>query len=656
MYKGYNRFVLLFFLIVFILPFNLQYTSVSDYYDDDFRTVIITGIDDLNSQLNKLEQQALNYKKGNLSLEQLKEQLAKTRYSFKQSEYILEYYYPKHIKAYINGAPLDHPDPLPIDKNASGDYYNLNPEQYKNSMPIDNLEAGHYKGEVKIVAPVGLQVLDETLYTDDNPDKDEVYRLAKGVRDSYQVLVTAFKSRTFFYDFEVMEACRLELVRITARGITGFDTPGSLNAMEEAASSMAGIEKVLEPLLSKAETNLNKSIKGLFKKSISVLNKSRDFDGFDRLNFITEYINPLYKHLLDLQLSLHIKSSAEVHAATPSWNAYSTNMFSEDFLNPYYYSLLKEEKDSDALRDLGRKLFYDTALSRNGMMSCASCHKPEVAFSDGHKKSFASIEGKNVLRNSPSLINSVYADRYFYDMRAYDLEEQAEHVVENHMEFNTSFEVLVQKLNSDKVYREQFNAVFKTNTPVTRYHFSSALSSYVLSLRSFSSPFDLYMQGKSKELPKDVKAGFNLFMGKAGCATCHYMPTFSGLVPPLYDENESEVLGVLRHPDTLMVDTDYGRIANGVIDERHEIYRNSFKTVSVRNVKLTGPYFHNGAYETLEQVIDFYNEGGAAGKGLSYELPNQTLPPDKLELSKKEIKELIAFLESLTDNPSSIKK
>src|SRR5690606_28349131 len=169
--------------------------------------------------------------------------------------------------------------------------------------------------------------------------------------------------------------------------------------------------------------------------------------------------------------------------------------------------------------------------------------------------------------------------------------------------------------------KEQFSNVFKNTGSVSRYQFSSALASYVLSLRSFKSDFDLYMQGKKDNLPKDVKAGFNLFMGKAGCATCHYPPTFSGLVPPLFTENESEILGVLKHPDTLMVDTDSGRINNGVINDNHEIYRNSFKTVTVRNVKLTAPYFHNGAYETLDQVIAFYNEGGAAGKGLDYELP-----------------------------------
>jgi cytochrome c peroxidase len=145
-------------------------------------------------------------------------------------------------------------------------------------------------------------------------------------------------------------------------------------------------------------------------------------------------------------------------------------------------------------------------------------------------------------------------------------------------------------------------------------------------------------------------------MGKAACATCHYAPTFSGLVPPLFHENESEVLGVLAKPNTLDVDSDPGRIENQFKEDKEEIYRKSFKIMTVRNVKLTAPYFHNGNYKTLKEVVEFYNKGGAAGLGLTYEVPNQTLPPDKLHLSKKEVEALIAFMESLTDNPFATPK
>mgnify|MGYP001762348969 FL=1 len=283
-------------------------------------------------------------------------------------------------------------------------------------------------------------------------------------------------------------------------------------------------------------------------------------------------------------------------------------------------------------------------------MSCASCHKPELAFTDGQKTSLSGVEGKRVLRNSPTLINAVFSDRYFYDLRATDLEEQAEHVIANHLEFNTSFEEIEKKLNADPVHKKQFTALFKDNN-ISRYQLASALSSYIISLRSFNSPFDRYVQGKSKNISAQVRLGFNLFTGKAACATCHYAPTFSGLVPPLYQENESEVLGVFANVKNKTIDSDPGRMASKIPEDREEIYRSSFKTVTVRNAKLTAPYFHNGGYNTLEEVLDFYNNGGAAGVGFAYEVPNQTLAPDALGLTPKETGAIIAFIESLTDNP-----
>jgi cytochrome c peroxidase len=137
-------------------------------------------------------------------------------------------------------------------------------------------------------------------------------------------------------------------------------------------------------------------------------------------------------------------------------------------------------------------------------------------------------------------------------------------------------------------------------------------------------------------------------MGKAACGTCHYAPTFSGLVPPLYRESESEVLGVLQKPDAMQVDSDRGRSHNRQFQEDNAIFDRSFKTVTVRNVELTAPYFHNGAYQTLDEVIEFYDQGGAQGLGLSSELPNQTLSAQPLHLTAREKSALKAFLRSLT--------
>lgn len=627
-------------------------TSQSDYLQDDFRPFINTSAQALAAEIVALKKVSGQYKTGSSTLKQLQAQLTATRNAYKTIEAVLEYYYPRHCKAYLNGPPLNHLDPFPVKEQFKSDtYYVVAPGEYGRSIPLDQLDTDHYRGDRRVIAPVGLQALDELVSDEEAADnKEEILRLASQLEETFLAVQVALEKRNYFYDFEMAEAARLELVRILSLGISGFDTPGSLNALPETAVALQGTQKLLEPILQKATTAQQQQTQALYKGAVTYLGKHNNFEKFDRLDFLTQYLNPLYKVLGEMQKEQGMQSSAERWGKTPSWNAYSTNIFDADFLNPYFYSLLRKEDDSEALRQLGRQLFYDSSLSGNGQMNCASCHKPELAFTDGQKTSLANKDGKRVLRNSPSLINAVFSDRFFYDLRAYDLEDQAGHVIENHLEFNTTFDAIVAKLKANEKYKEEFEAVFGKKE-ISRYQFSSALASYVISLRSFNSPFDQYVQGKIKTIDPKVKQGFNLFMGKAACATCHYVPSFSGLIPPLYQENESEVLGVLQQPGSMMPDTDAGRINNGIPEDGEDIYRGSFKTTTVRNAKVTAPYFHNGAYTTLEEVIDFYNHGGAGGAGLGYEVSNQTLSPDALNLSKKEIEALIAFINSLTDNP-----
>jgi cytochrome c peroxidase len=644
-------FPLLAIMLLFALP-RPNSGSSSDYFQDEFKPIITQGLKNFNYETVKLSATAEAFANGNTSLSELRKQLATTRKAYKNIETVLEYYYPKHCKAYINGAPLKHLDPYPVkEEYSSNTYYVVTPEQYSKGIPLDQLDTEHYRGEQRVIDPVGLQTLDELISADEAPQsKKEIQELSQKLLNALPALISAVHQRNYFYDFEIIEAARLEVVRIFSMGVTGFDTPGSLNALPEAIAALQGIKNITAPLTQKIAQQEQQQLNIFFANANAFLKKNNNFNSFDRLFFLTEYINPIYKALGNVQQHLRLPSSAERWVKIPSWNAGSTNLFADDFLNPYYYSLLTKEKDSDSLRLLGKKLFYDTALSQNGSMSCASCHRPELAFTDGQKTSLSGIEGKRVLRNSPTLINAVFSDRYFYDLRATDLEEQAEHVIANHLEFNTSFEEIEKKLNANSVYKKQFSGLFKDNH-ISRYQFSAALSSYIISLRSFNSPFDRYVQGKSKNISAQVRLGFNLFTGKAACATCHYAPTFSGLVPPLYQENESEVLGVFANAKDNTIDSDPGRMASKIPEDREEIYRSSFKTVTVRNAKLTAPYFHNGGYNTLEEVLNFYNNGGAAGVGYAYEVPNQTLPPDALGLTPKETAAIIAFIESLTDNP-----
>lgn len=195
------------------------------------------------------------------------------------------------------------------------------------------------------------------------------------------------------------------------------------------------------------------------------------------------------------------------------------------------------------------------------------------------------------------------------------------------------------------MFRETFSnegeAVNITNLKI-------ALASYVRSLSSFNSPFDKYMRNETTVIDPKIKNGFNLFTGKANCATCHFLPVFNGTVPPFYFDTDGEVLGIPGH-DLKSLDTDIGRQGIVLNQYRYDFLKGMFKTPTVRNIELTAPYMHNGVYSTLDVVMDFYNDGG--GIGLGFDVLNQTLSADKLNLTKEEMSDIIAFMKSLTDNP-----
>jgi cytochrome c peroxidase len=181
---------------------------------------------------------------------------------------------------------------------------------------------------------------------------------------------------------------------------------------------------------------------------------------------------------------------------------------------------------------------------------------------------------------------------------------------------------------------------------LTGQSLSIAVAAYVRSLEALDSRFDRAIRGDTGAVSASERRGFNLFMGKAGCGTCHFAPLFGGTTPPNYLESEPEVIGVPSRPVErgAVIDGDIGVFGS----TRAPLHRHAFKTPTVRNVALTAPYMHNGVYRTLEEVIDFYDRGGGAGIGIR--LPNQTLPPDSLRLSEREKGDLKAFMESLTDS------
>jgi cytochrome c peroxidase len=151
------------------------------------------------------------------------------------------------------------------------------------------------------------------------------------------------------------------------------------------------------------------------------------------------------------------------------------------------------------------------------------------------------------------------------------------------------------------------------------------------------------MRGDSDDFTTEEKLGFNVFAGKAKCATCHFIPLFNGTVPPVYQKTEQEVIGTPADKNGKKISPDLGRYLQYQMPQ----LRNAFKTPTLRNVAKTAPYMHNGVYSTLEEVVDFYEKGGGVGLGISVD--NQTLPAEKLNLTEKEKKALIAFMKTLTD-------
>lgn len=598
--------------IVFGTSLNFNSTSVNnDYYSTQI-------IEDSNTFLNAtktLDSIAQQFSASKSSVSNLKEQLATARHSFKRIEFYTAFKYAEFIESHINGAPLH--------------------------------KVSYVKNRSEIKPPEGLQILDELIYSEDV--HKEAINIASLTKKLYFSSLRLHKNvqQQHPTHSELITALRIELIRIFTLGVSGFDTPGSLNGISET-----------KVVLDNMSLHLNKIDKQSHHKSIthslSILNRGAtyfnetNFENFDRLGFLKEIIDPLYKTLGEFPLD--DESYSYILKSLPL-NLNTTSLFDDTLLDPYFYTDLTEKEDSELLTSLGKSLFYDTKLSTTNTVSCATCHNPKLAFTDGLPKPISFKNGDTLQRNTPTLLNAVYANRFFYDLRAFNLEQQAEHVIFNENEFNSSYTAILNSLSKNDAYTSKFKNTFG-DTLISRERVLKALASYTSSLRSFNSSFDRYVKGESQTIPEPVANGFNLFMGKANCATCHFAPTFAGLVPPYYKDTESEVLGVLKNPRTTHkeLDDDKGRITNGIHTESAWMYVNAFKTTTVRNIEVTAPYFHNGAYKTLEEVIDFYNNGGGSGVGLN--VTNQTLSEDSLNLSEAEKQNLIAFLKSLTDTAS----
>ena len=427
-------------------------------------------------------------------------------------------------------------------------------------------------------------------------------------------------------------------------GLTGYDTPGSANAIQDATDVLITLQEDLNiyhiTIIAKDSA---------LAKHIQYLKQNNNFEKLDTFYSLKNYLNPLSKNILGAHRKLEIELPEEVYQQKLAFNYNSENLFAEDFINSSYYIQVPDKFNTNKTKELGKLLFFDPILSSNNERACASCHNPDKAFTDQLPKSVASGKIGFLKRNSPTLINSVYTERLFHDMRARTFVDQMEHVLTSKDEFNSSMIELLEKLNQSEEYINLFKSAFEfKENKISGVYIQMALSVYVASLTGMDSEFDKYIRGETTKINKDVIHGFNIFMGKAVCGTCHFAPIFNGTVPPDYKDSESEVLGVPENPYVKKpkIDADEGRGA-ALLKEKVFYNQYAFKTPTVRNSALTFPFMHNGSYKNLEDVMDFYNKGG--GKGIGIVLEHQTLPFDELKLTNKEMKDVIAFMNALTD-------
>ena len=275
--------------------------------------------------------------------------------------------------------------------------------------------------------------------------------------------------------------------------------------------------------------------------------------------------------------------------------------------------------------NLGQTLFFDPRLSGNNEKSCASCHEPSLGYGDG-RSTFVMINGGDGVRNSPTLINAGYYRHYFWDGRASSLEEQAAGPIENPNEMNQNLDELIDELKAIEGYNQLFQAAF--NDGITKQNLAKALAAFERQIVVKDTPYDRFLKGDINALTKQELRGLNLFTGKAFCSKCH---TGSNL-----SDNNFYNIGLDSNDDGRFVVTkkmdDVGR----------------FRTASLYGVSHTAPYMHDGSLATLEEVVDYYDQGGGDHRNKSFYLKNFMSP---IGLSSDEKKDLIAFLKALGGEP-----
>lgn len=602
MKKFYFLFILLFITLIFnaFKPVSTPVEAIKDKYLNELTV--------FDAALEKLKTDA---QKHPLSTNDLQADFKAARLAFKRIAWLMGYLDPEGEKEF-NGAPLPKVELLQFTE----------------------------------IAPLGFQPIEEIIFSE-NPEEE-----AEKLRDLIQKLQFSAKlwhnrmTDELLSDRQIMEAFRMELVQMFTLSFSGFDSPVAVHSLPEALVSWSNLEQNVqfyEKNIAQKDPSVSAAIFRLFAEGKAYFKQNQDFNTFDRLVFYKKYLQPLYAEFIKAQRVQGIEFYNLTGGFRRAWNDEAVSIFDKDFIDAKFFSKIKDKNHEDTPEriELGRLLFFDPVLSINGKRACASCHHPENALAEPLTKSL-DLDGKPVARNAPSLMYSALATSQFWDGHADNVEQQLAHVTSNLREMGNHIEEVPVRLAKSAEYQQLFNAAFPNQSDALRLqNMQKAMGAYIRSLAVFDADFDRFMRGETTKIDPSVQRGFTLFMGKAKCGTCHFAPIFNGTVPPQYYDTEFEVIGVPNEKGEL--DADLGKFDHAAAKK----YRNSFKTVTVRNAALSAPYMHNGVHKSLAEVVSFYNKGG--GKGMGLNVPNQTLPFDKLNLTEKEENDLVQFMKALTD-------
>jgi cytochrome c peroxidase len=488
------------------------------------------------------------------------------------------------------------------------------------------------------------------LYLDEKSiDKDSLLNLVQSSIFAARTYVADSITRQLQSHQHFFLANRLFILNLAAIYTTGFECPDTLRIIPELRSMLADVNKIYYTFNeSFSKTALSENYLSLYNSAIVFVNKQpADYTRFDHFTFIRDYVNPLFKmnqQFID-QYRVFTKSYVDY-----SLNESANSIFSKDlYFGQNAKGIFLRVTDQHVLGEIeriGKLLFYDPVLSGNNQRSCNSCHKSTAYFTDTTLSTSFQFDRQNQLsRNTPSLVNATYNHLLMLDGKHISLQNQAKDVLANPLELGSNEKEVLQKVLNCNEYKKAFKSFLK-HTPqekeVTIDHIVSAVTMYYSKFSNYYAAFDEAMN-KNTDVEPAVKQGFNLFMSKAQCGTCHFVPQFNGVKPP-YIGSEFEVLGVPADTGSKKLSADKGRYD---INPAGEMLH-AFRTGSLRNAEYTKPYMHNGVFTSLEQVIDFYDAGGGVGKGLK--VSNQTLSTDSLRLTNDDKKNLVLFIRSLNEN------